>query len=376
MLRRVTGTPRSAWSVPVTSFAFTHDALRCVVRGPNGNEVHEIDPRRPTHRALVDVDPKTVVRAPYADGARASRSPSGRRTLRIDRGRLCIDDHGGSTVQVEVPPPCLETFDYYRWLDDDTLIWTETGLVFIDARTGARDIVWPVREEDARDRFDGRTYIDVSPDLAWVARQTDEGLEVAPLSVVDPEGPLAPWVGTSGRISPDALRRAIAQGGEVSEERRTEAEGLANAIAHALRTWGVDVGMSCRWAARADDFVALEPIGLSVQTLVQRAHREAEVDGHAGVVQSSEPYVRAFDEGFAHALKERRFEVDHRRETDVFADVDYRSAVAWGLEVGSGPHEGRRFAELPNPFAPMLALFGLGLAARRADRNGIELVAL
>lgn len=377
MLRRVVGTLRPVWSGPVTSFAFASDSLRWVVRGPEGRQVYEVDPRVPGQHARLDLDARAVRRAPFLQGAQPYRSPSGRRRLDVEHERLRIADlDSGSSVAIDVPRPCLETLDYYRWLDDDTLVWSETGVVLIDAGTGEHDVVWPVRPHDERDRHDGETFIDVSPDLRWIARQTDRGLNVGPLSIADPGGPLAPYIGTSRRLTPEELRHAMALGIAPSDERHLEAEGLANAIRHALRAWGVVVGDACRWATRRDDFVELEPIGESVLELIRRAHADAEVDGHAGVFASSEAFTRAFDDGLASAWKERGLEVDCRREHDVLADADYRSAVAWDLGVGAGRHHGRRFAELPNPFAPMLALWSLGVAARRADHRGIELVAV
>lgn len=111
-----------------------------------------------------------------------------------------------------------------------------------------------------------------------------------------------------------------------------------------------------RWTKKRFVDLNQRPLGAALLEALHRAHREAGVDGHAGVVDSTQPYTEAL---------ERKL-----------GALGFRSAAAWGLVVpeGAPPFVGQPFAEVPNPFAPLLAIWGTGFAVESIDKSGVVMV--
>ncbi len=93
-------------------------------------------------------------------------------------------------------------------------------------------------------------------------------------------------------------------------------------------------------------------------------------DGERQIVESTTPFWKALERAI-----ERHDRFDGRRE-DWFSSVDFRSACALRLRVpdDDGPFSGRLIADLPDPFTPLLAVWGTGYVVEAMDEMGTTLL--
>jgi hypothetical protein len=169
-------------------------------------------------------------------------------------------------------------------------------------------------------------------------------------------------------LEPAELEARALAGAADDLQARATAEALARAAADALRAWGLPIGNAVRWVTRPIRETDLRPIGTPVLTRVRAGHRG--FDGEREIVDSMTPYREALARAIA-----RHHGFDGSRE-DWFSSVDFRSACVLRLRVpdDDGPFAGRRVAELPDPFTPLLAVWRTGYVVDAMDESGTTLL--
>ncbi len=148
---------------------------------------------------------------------------------------------------------------------------------------------------------------------------------------------------------------------------RALAEQLAQKAAEALRAWGEPIGHGLRWVTRPARSVDLHEVGARVHAVVEKAH--AGVDGHEAV-RPLQPLVEALERACA-----RHGGIGGMRY-DWETAWDFRSAAALGLRVppDASRFAGARFADVPDPFSPLLSAWATGFLVDSMDETGTTLV--
>lgn len=180
--------------------------------------------------------------------------------------------------------------------------------------------------------------------------------------------PFAAYQALTGmRLTPELLEARALVGAATDAVGRGHAEQLARACSDALRQWGVEIGDAVRWITQAAMDTDLRPVGRPVLALLAAAHRGH--DGERGLVEAIAPFGRALERVRA------THQLDGMRE-DWLADLDFRSAAALGLQVPAGAPRfaGAYFRDLPNPFAPLLAVWATGYVVEAMGEDGITLL--
>ena len=169
-------------------------------------------------------------------------------------------------------------------------------------------------------------------------------------------------------IEPEALEARALEGRPDDTPSREHAEALARAAASALRSWGLSVGDSVSWVTRRAREIDLRVIGRQVQEGLAEASRG--LDGHSAIFEELQPIGAALERAVA-----RHGHLDGKRD-DLFADAEFRSASAYMLRVpASAPaFAGALYRDMPNPFAPLLAVWATGYLVESMNETGITLI--
>ncbi len=188
---------------------------------------------------------------------------------------------------------------------------------------------------------------------------------------IAPGDPFAAFTAQTGIAIDPAVLEARAVGGVPDEPaNRAVAEALVRECAAHLRSWGVAIGDAIAWVAQPAMHTDMRPVGKLVVDLVSTAHRGN--DGLYALYRAVQPYGEA-----TRRAAERNVFIDGTRE-DWLTDAEFRSAAALELRVpASAPRfAGQKIGELPNPFAPLLAIWATGYLVQSLDEHGATLVAI
>jgi hypothetical protein len=206
-------------------------------------------------------------------------------------------------------------------------------------------------------------------------RFASDGLDESPSAlvaavtgdVIDFGDPFAAYTRLRGEtITPDVLEARALAGSADDREMSATAEALAREAADAFRQWGLAIGDEVHWETRPAIEIDMRPVGKALLELAGGTYD----DGHVGVFDRAMPLGEAAER----AIARHRF-LDARRE-DWLHEATWRSAVVLNRRVPANAPRfaGRRFHEVPNPFAPLLAIWATGYLAPSLDERGITLV--